>query len=370
MRLYGRRQRDPHAIAAVLFSSGSTGVPKGVMLSHHNLLSNVEAVSQVLWIGPQDRVMGVLPFFHSFGLTGTLWIPLIFGIGAAYHANPLDAKTIGQLVARHRATILMATPTFCQAYLRAVEAGDFATLRHVVVGAEKLREPVLAAFKAKFGLELYEGYGCTEMGPMVAVNVADLADWAVHQTGRKVGTVGHPLPGVAARIVDLDSGAIVPQGDQGLLLLKGPGRMLGYLGDPERTAATLRDGWYVTGDVARLDEDGFIAITDRLARFSKIGGEMVPHVNLEEAIAAIPGIEACAVTGVADAERGERLVAYFVGLPGVAAEPIWSHLAASPLPRLWLPKPQNIHRVDSLPLLASGKLDLRRIKQMASDSLA
>jgi acyl-[acyl-carrier-protein]-phospholipid O-acyltransferase/long-chain-fatty-acid--[acyl-carrier-protein] ligase len=368
MRLYGRRQRDPHTLAAVLFSSGSTGVPKGVMLSHHNLLSNAEAVTQVLWITREDRVMGVLPFFHSFGLTGTLWIPLILGVGAAYHPNPLDAKTIGQLVARHRATILMATPTFCQGYLRSVEASDFATLRHVVVGAEKLREPLLTAFKAKFGLDLYEGYGCTEMGPVVAVNVADVTHGAMHQTGRKLGTVGHPLPGVATRVVDLDAGATLPQGEQGLLLLKGPGRMLGYLDDPERTAASLRDGWYVTGDVARLDEEGFITITDRLARFSKIGGEMVPHVNLEEAIGALPGIEACAVTGVPDSQRGERLVVYYVGAPEVTAESIWSRLAATALPRLWLPKQQDLRRIDALPLLASGKLDLRRLKQLASDA--
>jgi acyl-[acyl-carrier-protein]-phospholipid O-acyltransferase/long-chain-fatty-acid--[acyl-carrier-protein] ligase len=370
MSLYGRRQRDPQALAAVLFSSGSTGVPKGVMLSHHNLLSNAEAVTQVLWITRQDRVMGVLPFFHSFGLTGTLWIPLILGVGAVYHPNPLDAKTIGPLVARHRATILMATPTFCQGYLRGVEASDFSTLRHVVVGAEKLREPLLTAFKAKFGLELYEGYGLTEMGPVVAVNIADVTDRAMHQTGHKVGTVGHPLPGVATRIVDLDSGATLPQGEQGLLLLKGPGRMLGYLDDPERTAASLRDGWYVTGDVARLDEEGFITITDRLARFSKIGGEMVPHVNLEEAIAALPGIEACAVTGIPDSQRGERLVVYYVGAPEVTAETIWSRLAATALPRLWLPKQQDLRRLDALPLLASGKLDLRRIKQMAGEAAA
>src|SRR5258708_7494455 len=162
------------------------------------------------------------------------------------------------------------------------------------------------------------------MGPVVAVNIADVSHGEMHQTGRKPGTVGHPLPGVAARIVDIDGGTTLPQGEQGLLLLKGPGRMLGYLGDPERTAATLRDGWYVTGDVARLDEDGFITITDRLARFSKIGGEMVPHVNLEEAIAAMPGIEACAVTGVPDAQRGERLVVYYVGPPEIGAEAIWN----------------------------------------------
>jgi acyl-[acyl-carrier-protein]-phospholipid O-acyltransferase/long-chain-fatty-acid--[acyl-carrier-protein] ligase len=364
-RLLGLRRQQPDDVATVLFSSGSTGAPKGVLLSHHNLLSNVEAVAQILWIAPADKVLGVLPFFHAFGLTGTLWVPLLSGIGAVYHGNPLDAKTIGALAAEHRATVLISTPTFCQSYLRGCEPDKFATIRHAVLGAERLPAALAAAFQEKFGVTLMEGYGCTEMGPVVAVNTANVADRLVRQTGHKPGTVGHPIPGVVAKTIDVDSGAVLPPEREGLLLVKGPGRMLGYLDDSETTAAVLRDGWYVTGDIAAIDEDGFIRITDRLARFSKIGGEMVPHAKVEELLAGVPGVDSCVVTAVADAHKGERLVALYTGSNGIARGDVWQALTASQLPRLWLPKAQHLYCVDSLPLLASGKIDLRAAKQLA-----
>jgi acyl-[acyl-carrier-protein]-phospholipid O-acyltransferase/long-chain-fatty-acid--[acyl-carrier-protein] ligase len=364
-RVFGLRRPQPDDVATVLFSSGSTGVPKGVLLSHHNLLSNVEGTAQILWIAPTDKVMGVLPFFHAFGLTGTIWVPLLSGIGAVYHANPLDAKTIGKLVAEHRATVLISTPTFCQSYLRSCEPQQLATLRHAVVGAERLPATLAAAFQEKFGVTLMEGYGATEMGPVVAVNTRDVAHGPVRQKGHKPGTVGHPLPGVVAKIVDRDTGEVLPPDREGLLLVKGPGRMLGYLGNPEKTAEVLRDGWYVTGDIAALDEDGFLRITDRLARFSKIGGEMVPHAKVEELLAGLPGVESCVVTAVADAQKGERLVALYTSANGAASADLWQALSTSALPRLWLPKAQNLYCVDSLPLLATGKVDLRRARQMA-----
>jgi acyl-[acyl-carrier-protein]-phospholipid O-acyltransferase/long-chain-fatty-acid--[acyl-carrier-protein] ligase len=322
-------------------------------------------VAQVLWLARDDRIMGVLPFFHAFGLTGTLWLPLVCGIGAVYHPNPLDAKTIGKLVAKHRATGLITTPTFCQAYLRSCEAADFATLRHVVVGAEKLQPALTEAFQEKFGRTLLEGYGCTEMGPVIAVNRHDVAHGAVRQQGHKPGTVGHPIPGVAAKVVDPESGAVLAADQEGLLLVKGPGRMLGYLNDPERTAAALRDGWYVTGDIAAIGNDGFIRITDRLARFSKIGGEMVPHGKSEEDLAGLPGVDACIVTALPDSQRGERLIALYTSTDGATPTDLWSALSATDLPRLWVPKPQNLFRIESLPLLATGKVDLRGAKQLA-----
>ena len=364
-RLFGLRRQQPDDIATVLFSSGSTGVPKGVLLSHHNLLSNVEGVAQILWIEPTDKIMGVLPFFHAFGLTGCLWVPLLSGIGAVYHANPLDAKTIGKLVAEHRATVLMSTPTFCQSYLRACEPAQFATVRHALVGAERLSASLAAAFQEKFGIALLEGYGCTEMGPIVAVNTVDVAHGSVIQKGHKPGTVGHPIPGVVVKVIDVESGEVLPPEREGLLLVKGPGRMLGYLENPEKTAEVLRDGWYVTGDIAALDDEGFIRITDRLARFSKIGGEMVPHAKVEELLAGLPGVEACVVTAVADPQKGERLVALYTSGNSAAPGDLWQRLSASDLPRLWLPKAQNLYCVESLPLLATGKLDLRRAKQLA-----
>jgi len=354
----------PDSLATVMFSSGSTGVPKGVMLSHYNLLANIEAIAQLFWIDGHDRIVGALPFFHSFGFTVTIWFPLIAGCGVVYHPNPTDAKAIGELTAKYRATLALATPTFCAAYTRKIAREDFATLRFVLVGAEKLRQPVAEAFREKFGVELLEGYGCTEMAPVVAVNSPDFVDGKDSQTGHKPGAVGHPLPGVAAQIVDPTSFAPLPPNQDGLLLVKGSNRMIGYLGQPERTAEVMRDGWYVTGDIARIDDEGFLHITDRLSRFSKIGGEMVPHLRVEEALAGAVGDGACAVTAVPDEQRGERLVALYVR-PEIAPAEVWQRLAATDLPRLWLPKRENVYQVADLPLLGTGKLDLRGLKTRA-----
>ncbi len=359
----------PETLATVIFSSGSTGQPKGVMISHYNALANIEAMAQVFRIGPSDRIVGVLPFFHSFGFTVTIWFPLIAGCGVVYHPNPVDAKAVGELTRKYRATLLLSTPTFCINYIRKCSVEDFASLRFVLVGAEKLRAPIAVAFREKFGLEPLEGYGCTEMSPVVAVNSPNFDAGRDTQVGNKPGTVGHPMPGVAARIVDPVTFEPLPANTEGLLLVGGSNRMLGYLDQPARTAEVFRGDWYVTGDIARIDDEGFLHITDRLSRFSKIAGEMVPHVRIEEAIAAAIGDAPCAVAAVADDQRGERLVAMYVS-PGITPADLWQKLAASALPRLWLPKPENIYLVENLPVLGSGKLDLRGVRNLAQDLTA
>ena len=358
------RHASPDSTATVIFSSGSTGVPKGVILSHYNLISNIDAIAQVFWIGGRDRVVGVLPFFHSFGFTVTIWLPLIAGCGVAYHPNPTDASAIGELVRKHRGTLLLSTPTFCGTYTRKCTPEQFASLRFVLVGAEKMRESVAAAFREKFGITPLEGYGCTEMAPVVAVNAPDYSAGRNSQTGTKQGTVGHPLPGVAARIVDPVSFGPLPVNSEGLLLVKGSNRMAGYLNQAARTAEVLHDGWYVTGDIARIDDEGFLTITDRLSRFSKIGGEMVPHLKVEEAILGVLRDASCAVTAVPDEQRGERLVALYIE-PSVTPAELWQRLSQTDLPRLWLPKRENLHQVDELPQLGTGKLDLRALKLRA-----
>jgi acyl-[acyl-carrier-protein]-phospholipid O-acyltransferase/long-chain-fatty-acid--[acyl-carrier-protein] ligase len=354
----------PQSIATVIFSSGSTGVPKGVLLSHYNVIANIEAIAQLFWIGPNDRIAGVLPFFHSFGFTVTIWFPLIAGCGVVYHPNPTEAAAVGELVEKHKATLLLSTPTFCAAYTRKCTKAQFASLRFVLVGAEKLREGVASKFREKFDVELLEGYGCTEMSPVVAVNAPTFAAGRGTQVGTKPGTVGHPLPGVAVRIVDPASYAPLPPNTEGLLLVKGCNRMLGYLKQPERTAEVFLDGWYITGDVARIDDDGFLTITDRLSRFSKIAGEMIPHLRVEEAILQVLGDGCCAVAGVPDEQRGERLVALYVHC-GITPSEVWQRLSATSLPRLWIPKRENIFAIESLPHLGSGKLDLRGVKLRA-----
>ena len=362
--LESRNGRDPGSLATVMFSSGSTGTPKGVMLSHHNLISNIEAVAQLFWLTRRDRIVGVLPLFHSFGLTHTLWLPLLAECGVVYHPNPTDAKAIGSMVSKYQGTLLLSTPTFCSTYTRKCSAEEFSSLRYVLVGAEKLREPIAKAFVEKFGTTLLEGFGCTEMAPVVAVNIPDYEEPANRQIGIKPGTVGHPIPGVVVKVVDPDTGETKPANTEGLLLVRGPNRMLGYLNQPEKTAEAIRDGWYVTGDIACIDDDGFIRITDRLSRFSKIGGEMVPHLKIEEAIHGILGDFACAVAGIPDDHRGERLVALHTR-PDISAAEIWRLLSETELPKLWLPKRENIYHVEALPMLGSGKLDLRRVATVA-----
>jgi acyl-[acyl-carrier-protein]-phospholipid O-acyltransferase/long-chain-fatty-acid--[acyl-carrier-protein] ligase len=356
--------RDPDAMATVIFSSGSTGAPKGVMLSHRNVLANVDGLAQVYRVTDDDRLMGILPLFHSFGFTGTIWLPLVTGFGVVYHPNPLDAATIGEMVQKYRATMLISTPSFCLGYARKCSAEQFVTLRYAVVGAEKLREPIARLFREKYGLNLLEAYGCTEMSPGVSVNVPD--DPVTGEKGWKPGTVGRPLPGVAAKIVDLDTGQPVPSGTAGMLLLKGANLMLGYLNAPEKTREVLRDGWYVTGDIATIDEDGFIRLTDRLSRFSKIAGEMVPHVKIEEVMTQMLGDSPCVVTAIPDESRGERLVAFYTNRD-VSPETLWAQLGESNLPRLWIPKRENLYYLDVLPLLGSGKVDLKKVRERALD---
>jgi acyl-[acyl-carrier-protein]-phospholipid O-acyltransferase / long-chain-fatty-acid--[acyl-carrier-protein] ligase len=358
-------EADAEQLAAVIFSSGSTGIPKGVMLTHRNILANVDSINQLFELSSDDVMLGVLPFFHSFGFTGTLWLPLLAGFGVVYHPNPMDAKTVGELAGRYRSTILISTPTFCNSYVRKCSPEQFAHLRFALVGAEKLREPIATAFKDKFGLDLLEGYGCTETSPVIAVNAPDVVHGREHQRGTKAGSVGQPLPGVAAKIVDPVTGEGPLFDREGLLLVKGPNVMSGYLGEPERTADVLRDGWYVTGDIATIDDGGFIRITDRLSRFSKIGGEMVPHLKLEDSVNAVLGdLHTSAVTAIADPIRGERLVVLFTD-PDVTPHTLWERLGQTELPRLWLPKRDDLHYVDSIPTLGTGKVDLRRVRELA-----
>lgn len=369
-RSLGLRQRvrveDP---ATIIFSSGSTGDPKGVVLTHFNLAANVDQMNQVFLLGRHDRILGILPFFHSFGFTGTLCLPALLGIGVVFHPNPLEARAIGALVSRYAVTFLLATPTFLQTYTRRCEPEDFGSLRFVMAGAEKLPERIAVAFDDRFGIRPLEGYGCTECAPVVAVNTRDFRKAQFRQVGAKRGSIGHPLPGIAVRIVSPETFQPVPLGEAGLLLVRGPNVMQGYLGRPEQTAEVLREGWYNTGDIATLDEDGFLRITDRLSRFSKIGGEMVPHLKVEETLHALTEStdQVFAVTALPDDKKGERLVVLHT-VPEATLARCLARLDASDLPPLWQPRPDQFIRVEAFPYLGTGKLDLRRLKEMAADA--
>ncbi len=364
--LSSRKPQSLDDLATIIFSSGSTGEPKGVMLTHYNIMSNIDQMAQTFMLGKGDVLLGVLPFFHSFGYTVTLWLPAVLGVGVAYHPSPLDLTAVSELVRDYRVTFLLATPTFLQAYTRRCLPEDFGSLQFVVVGAEKLPEPLALAFEDRFGIRPLEGYGCTECSPVVAVNTRDFRAPGFRQVGAKRGRIGHPLPGVSVRIVDPDTRERREVGTPGLLLVHGPNVMLGYLGKPEKTAEVLQDGWYTTGDIAAEDEDGFLTITDRLSRFSKIGGEMVPHIKIEEKLheLAESAEKIFVVTAVPDGKKGERLVVLHTLAPD-ALKPVLEKLSSSGLPNLWIPRANQFFHIDELPHLGTGKLDLRRIHEVA-----
>jgi acyl-[acyl-carrier-protein]-phospholipid O-acyltransferase / long-chain-fatty-acid--[acyl-carrier-protein] ligase len=353
-------------IATIIFSSGSTGDPKGVILTHYNVASNVEQLNQVIMLHADDRIMGILPFFHSFGFTGTLCLPAATGIGVVFHPNPLDSRVIGALVNKYAVTLLLATPTFLNAYTRRCTPEDFGSLRFVMAGAEKLPDRISQAFEDHFGIRPLEGYGCTECSPAVTVNTIDFRAASFRQVGAKRGSIGHPLPGITVKIVDPDTMQPVGVDEPGLLLVRGPNIMRGYLNKPEKTAEVLRDGWYNTGDIARMDEDGFLRVTDRLSRFSKIGGEMVPHIKVEDLLQELAGAteQTFVVTAVPDEKKGERLVVlHTLGEPEL--EECLEKLGKSDLPALWRPRPDQFQHIEKLPYLGTGKLDLRKARELA-----
>ena len=367
-RRLGLDQIKGDDLLTVLFTSGSTGDPKGVMLTHDNVTSNIEAMNSLVHLGREDVLCGVLPFFHSYGLTGTLWTMLALHPKAIYHFSPLDAKIIGSLCRKHKATIMMGTPTFLRNYIRRCEPEDFAHLDVIFASAERLPLEVADAFEKKFGVRPFEGYGATEMSPLISVNVPPHRNATNGKYGAREGSVGQPIPGTSVKVVHPESGEPLPNGEAGLLLAQGPNMMKGYFNRPDLTAKVTRDGWYVTGDIAYVDDDGFIHITGRQTRFSKIGGEMVPHIKIEESINALldAGEEEvlAVVTAVPDERRGERLIVLHRAID-LAPQAICDKLLDEGLPNLWVPTSDSFIEVDEIPVLGTGKLDLRAMRDVA-----
>lgn len=367
--LLGLPRKPDREEAVLLFTSGSSGEPKGVVLSHRNVLGNVQQFGSMLNLGPEDSVMASLPFFHSFGCTVTLWYPLIGGVRSVTYPTPVDVVKNAEIIERHKISLLVTTPTFLRGYLKRAEPKQFASIKLLVTGAEKLPRELAESFEEKFGKHVLEGYGLTETSPVVSTNLPDPApsrpDDTVQPSDR-AGSVGKLLPGQAAQIRDPETDALLSPHELGMLWLKGPNIFEGYLNEPERTAEVLRDGWFKTGDLGRLDEDGFLYIEGRLSRFSKIAGEMVPHETIETKIIEAFALKTeeervVAIVGVPDRAKGEALV--LLATRALSPEKIRENLLAAGLPNLWVPR--TVKLVEKIPILGSGKLDLGKCKELA-----
>src|SRR5882724_6531875 len=316
LRLLQIPQEGGHREAVLLFTSGSSGEPKGVVLSHRNIVGNVSQFTVLLDAKKDDAILTSLPFFHSFGSTVTLWYPLVQGVRIVTYPNPLEVAKNAALIEQYKLTLLLATPTFLRGYLRKAEPQQLRSLRLVITGAEKLPLELAKAFEDRFKQRVFEGYGLTETSPVVSVNLPDPKSAATGekvQPSSRLGSVGKMAPGIAAEIREPETDRKLSLHETGMLWLRGTNIFEGYLHDPKRTADVLHDGWLKTGDIGRFDEDGFLYIEGRLSRFSKIGGEMVPHEAIEDKITAGLGLDdhaerVIAIVGVSDETKGEALV--------------------------------------------------------------
>ncbi len=355
--------------AAILFTAGSTGDPKGVMLSHRNILSNIHAIQQQARLSEKEVVLGVVPFFHSFGFTLTLWTVLALGHSVVYHYDPRDARRISDLCEKYKATVLFCTPTIMRSYLRRGKTEQFKSIKLCILGGEKLKPQLGNDLEKELGIVPLEGYGLTETSPVVACNIPGeiiLSDGR-RMPGNRPGTVGMPLPGTTVRIVSLTTGETLPTDAEGMILVTGPQIMHGYLNKPEETSKVMSGDWFATGDLGFLDKDGFLSITGRLSQFSKIGGEMVPHLAVEQEILRITnaGEQSLSVTSTPDDNRGERLVVVYTNM-GKSPEEVVKQLRESEhISNLWIPNVKDFIAVEELPVLSTGKLDLRKIKGIA-----
>ncbi|MCY3008657.1 MAG: AMP-binding protein [Pirellula sp.] len=370
-RILKLNQRTQEDLLTYIFTSGSTGNPKGVPLTMLNVASNIQGFDRFIRVLEKDNFLGVLPFFHSFGFTVTLWGAMTLPSSACYHFNPLEPRQIGKLVEANKTTVVLGTPTFVRTYARRIEPEQFKTVEVVVVGAEKMPLELFDIFEKQFGVRPIEGYGATETSPVACVNLPpSRATTPDPKAGVREGSVGRPIPGVTVRVVSLDDGTLLETNQSGMLQISGPNIMSGYLGQPELTAKVLKDGWYITGDLGYIDDDGFVFVTGRQSRFSKIGGEMVPHIQIEEAITQFVGDNegqiSVAVTSVPDEKKGERLIVLHTEISKTPAE-ITKALSEIGLPNLFIPSQDSFIKVEAIPILGTGKLDLRGLQQMAKD---
>lgn len=340
--------------AVILFTSGSEKEPKVVQLTQRNILSNIDAFSEMMDIYGMDNLLAVLPYFHVFGLTINLWTPLCLGMTSITYANPLEFKTVARIIKETKPELLVGTPLFLEGYVKQSKAGDFASIKLAVSGADKCPERLRTMYRDKHGIEIFEGYGTTETSPVISANP---------RNNNRPGSIGIPIPGTQVKIIHHESGEDCETGDTGKIMVKGEGVMLGYLNDVEETSLRIKSGWYDTGDLGYLDEDGFIWHKGRLKRFVKIGGEMISLVLVEETLDELTPeeVECCAVE-LPDAKRGSRIIA--VTNSEIDHDEVRKRMS-SELPNLALPKKYVL--VPDFPRMGSGKTDFRTLTRMVLD---
>ena len=429
-RVLGLSKVEKNETLSIIFTSGSTGRPKGVMLSHRNIANVAQCFFEAIRIKRHDMMLGILPFFHAFGYVGNFWLVFLSGCSAALHFNPLEYKKTGEMSRKYRCTFMPCTPTFLRGYLRRCPVEDFIGMKTVLAGAEKLPMDLIEGWEQKFQARPTEGYGATELSPCPMVNVPDVRVYEVERkaekyqekTGehngsadkkkesgteiktespgtddrtlqrfqaafRRDGSVGRPFARTAIKTVDLETGEDLDANEIGMLMVKGRLVMKGYYEQPDLTAEVIQNGWYRTGDVGRIDEDGFMWLTGRQSRISKIGGEMVPHVLIEETIEKIfaeaeqinqdgrngeetsreereSGGPRCSVTAVPDQKKGE-LIVVLLASHAVSPEEIRKKMIEQKVPNIWIPSAGAFIYVDAIPVLGTGKFDLTAIKQIA-----
>jgi acyl-[acyl-carrier-protein]-phospholipid O-acyltransferase/long-chain-fatty-acid--[acyl-carrier-protein] ligase len=344
--------RDPRRPAVVLFTSGSEGKPKGVVLSHHALLSNIAQIRSVIDFSVEDKLLNALPIFHSFGLTGGALLPILTGMNLFLYPSPLHYRVIPELAYDRNCSVLFGTSTFLANYAKFAHPYDFFRLRHVVAGAEKLSEAVRSLWFEKFGIRILEGYGATETAPVLAVNTP---------MAYRTGTVGQLLPSIEHRLIPVPGIEV-----GGMLHVRGPNLMSGYLrfdapGRLQPPVSEAGEGWYETGDIVTIDADGFVSIVGRLKRFAKIAGEMVSLEVVEKvATIASPG-QMHGASSQADGARGETIVLFSTD-PGLTRERLAEAARTLGVPELAVPR--RIEHVESLPLLGTGKVDYVTLKRL------
>jgi acyl-[acyl-carrier-protein]-phospholipid O-acyltransferase/long-chain-fatty-acid--[acyl-carrier-protein] ligase len=351
--VHGGSERDR---AVVLFTSGSERDPKAVLLTHRNISANLLGIKQVIDLSAEDIFLANLPLFHVFGLTANLWLPLHYGMTIVTYANPLDFKTVCEVIREEKVTFAVGTPIFMWGYLRKSEPGDFASCRILLTGADKTPDTLREEFLARHGITLYEGYGCTETSPVISVNLPG---------ANRPGSVGKPLPNVQVRVENYETGEACAIGEIGKILVKGDSVMEGYFDDFEATTNAMRHGWYDTGDMGYHDADGYLWHVGRLKRFVKIGGEMVSLIRVENVLERLlPEEVYCCVVEVPDAVRGARIVA---AVTRQLDEPAILKQMSAELPNIALPK--HFVVMEELPRMGSGKIDFRRISELVRDIL-